>query len=681
MSNILLLEPNYKNKYPPVGLMKLSTYHKTMLNDHVRFSKGQLPEALNYGKWDRVYVTTLFTFEWDETISAIKYALTLVDTPDKVIVGGIAATLMPDQIFLETGIKPISGLLNMPGKIGLPNDECIDQLIPDYSILDDTQYIYPYHDAYFLSATKGCGMRCGFCAVQTLEPVYVPYLDIKEKIKKIDELYGQKRDLLLMDNNVLRSTNFDQIIDDIISVGFYNGSTYINSKTGKVVHRYVDFNQGLDANLLTPEKAHRLGQISLKPARIAFDHIEDKATYERVIRLCAENGVTELSNYILYNSEDFSGKGKAYHADTPEDLYERLRFTLDLKTELNSTREEDNKISIFSFPMRYVPLSARERGYVGSKWNPKFLRAVQCMLIPTQGKGVGSQSFFEADFGCNSEDFIRFLCMPEKLIASRGDFIIGGRGRISETDEQATERKRLWIEKQSRIAEWNRMFSLLNEEKNEFIEAISDNEYLPEKLMGLRTDLQKKLYLHYLTEPRIFTLLGLFENGSPTLDMIKNYIQNEFPIIYKGLVKMLVTSESQKQFMFKNFMQCFGREGLQNLVRELKPNKYRADEQMAIWAKVCKSVHLPLDFELVRLYGRFIDLGVFDKDTLIQAEKAIENLDNHSLGVILFSRFNDFRSKITDYAKNEQGEKALLNATDVICKSIQLKLEDILEGF
>ena len=38
---ILLIEPNYKNKYPPIGLMKISTYHK-ILGDEVRFYKGDL---------------------------------------------------------------------------------------------------------------------------------------------------------------------------------------------------------------------------------------------------------------------------------------------------------------------------------------------------------------------------------------------------------------------------------------------------------------------------------------------------------------------------------------------------------------------------------------------------------------------------------------------------------------
>ena len=65
-------------------------------------------------------------------------------------------------------------------------------------------------------------MKCGFCAVQTLEPTYIPYMDIKEKIAAIDKKFGPKKDLLLMDNNVLRSNHFDQIIDDIIEAGWFD---------------------------------------------------------------------------------------------------------------------------------------------------------------------------------------------------------------------------------------------------------------------------------------------------------------------------------------------------------------------------------------------------------------------------------------------------------------------------
>lgn len=114
-----------------------------------------------------------------------------------------------------------------------------------------------------------------------------------------------------------------------------------------------------------------------------------------------------------------------------------MRITLDLKDHINKNLPVQEHVSAFSFPMRYIPLSAHERGYVGSQWNAKFLRAVQCMLIPTQGKGVGSKSFFEADFGKNSREFVRFLCMPDKLIAARGDFHVGG------ADEQKKHKMKL----------------------------------------------------------------------------------------------------------------------------------------------------------------------------------------------------------------------------------------------
>ena len=38
---VLLIEPNYKNKYPPMGLMKLATYYRTV-GDDVRFYKGDM---------------------------------------------------------------------------------------------------------------------------------------------------------------------------------------------------------------------------------------------------------------------------------------------------------------------------------------------------------------------------------------------------------------------------------------------------------------------------------------------------------------------------------------------------------------------------------------------------------------------------------------------------------------
>ena len=679
MANILLIEPAYKCKQPPLGLMKISFFHKNILHDYVRFTKGKLPDALSGTKWDRVYVTSLFTFEWKATIEAIEYAKTLVDSTDKIVVGGIAATMLPDQIFEETGIKPVCGLLNEPGKLGLPGDECIDQITPDYSMLEDVDYVYPFNDAYFLSATKGCGNKCGFCAVQTLEPKFIPYIDIKDRIKAIDERFGPKKDLILMDNNVLRSPRFNDIIDDIIAAGFGKGATYKNPRTGKTVQRYVDFNQGLDALFLTEEKAKRLGEIALRPARIAFDHIEDRDIYERALRLCAKNGITELSNYVLYNSEDFGGKGRKYHADTPADLYNRMRITLDLLDDLNAEYGSEQRIAAFSFPMRYIPLSAHERGYVGSQWNAKFLRAVQRMLVPTQGKGVCSRSFFEADFGESPEDFVRYLCMPEKLIAARGKISPTSRGKSSETEEQFIIRKANWEREQKKIKLWNSLYAQLGVEKEDFIAIIGDNEYLPEKVLGIASNIQRKLYILYLTTPRLISLLGMVDKNSPTYAMIKSFIEDECPELYTEILDLISESEVQQNYIFKNFVDFFGRKGVSDLLVRLQKVDFAVDKQLTKWDTIAKKEGIGyIDFELIRVYRRFVDLEVLSPAEHKKAQSCIMSLSMTELASILEAYIDKFESLLLAAIDNEKGQAVLKKVTKTITNNIQLKLANFL---
>ncbi|MBA4347579.1 MAG: hypothetical protein C0413_01865 [Clostridiales bacterium] len=640
---ILLVEPGYNNKYPPLGLMKISYFHKFIKGDLVRFVKGELPIDVLANEWDRIYITTLFTFEWAETIKAINAAQSLIQDNARIIVGGIAATLMPEKIFSETGIRPVCGLLNTPGKIGIAGDEIIEDLIPDYDMLNDisAQYVYPYSDAYFMSATKGCGMKCGFCAVQTLEPDYIQYINLRERIKLIKERFGEKRDLLLMDNNVLRSRAFDQIIDDIIASGFQRGATYINPKSGKTVRRYVDFNQGLDANLLIryPEKARRLSEIALRPARIAFDHIEDKEQYERAIRLCAEYGINDLSNYILYNCDAFSGKGKKYLADRPRDLYERMRFTFDLKNELNAGRRNEDRVRAFSFPMRYIPLSDTERGYIGEEWTAKQLRAVQCMLIPTQGKGVGNESFFTTDFGTDAEEFEKNLLMPERYIAARGTFSTGGRGRKNETEVQAKARREQWLINQDLIAEWHRLFVLLGSEQEEFIANISDNKFTSKKFLALASSLQAKLYLHYLSIPRILMLLGEIGKGTDQESTLREYFNNEFPLLYKTLLRYLVSAPVQNGEYVKNFATFFKDKGVVDLLGLMFAQNIMNTAIVKQWAKANqKSKFIDLDLNCI---SQIFELCQQDESqpnaSTSNIFSAIKQKDNELLKTILSS--------------------------------------------
>ena len=76
--NILLVEPGYRNKYPPLGLMKIAQYHGQYgKKDNVRFIKGEDRSVIDTA-WDRVYITTLFSFEWDRTARSIDFVLELV---------------------------------------------------------------------------------------------------------------------------------------------------------------------------------------------------------------------------------------------------------------------------------------------------------------------------------------------------------------------------------------------------------------------------------------------------------------------------------------------------------------------------------------------------------------------------------------------------------------------------
>jgi len=668
---ILLLEPNYNAKYPPIGLMKIAYFHRVLRQDNVQFAKGTLPVGFSPRKWDRIYVTSMFTYEFQATVEALRYAQTLVSDNRRIVFGGISASLMSDRYEAATGIHPVTGLLNIPGRIELPHDEIIDTLPLDYSILDQIlPYKYTAHDAYFLSATKGCGMRCGFCAVQTLEPQYIEYIDIKDMVRTVDDMFGPKRDLLLMDNNVLKSRSFNRIIDDILELGFERGANYINPKTGKIVQRAVDFNQGLDANFLTPEKARRLGEIALKPARIAFDHIEDRDSYVRAIELCAEYGVTEMSNYLLYNSDSFTGKGQRYNADTPENLYTRMRVSFDLQSRLNEGRDAEHRISIFSFPMRYIPLNATERGYIGPDWSAKQLRAVQCMLIPTQGKGVGRQSFFEADFGACEAEFVENLLMPERLMTVRGHLV--GR-RQNESHDDFEVRRRLWEENDSHIREWKRLFRSLGEERKAFENVVQDNEFLPEKLLNLHSPLQQKLYLHYLTMNRVLKLVSIVRRNSPTRDMLMNYMKVEFPIFYRKLVRTMVETTPQQHYMIRSFLDFFGKEGLKDLFAALAVEDFSEDKLLGTWVNAMRLNKAPLfEFELVRLYRRYVELGCLDDAAHLVARKAILELRGEGLREVLKDHYEAFEAKVLEASGDDHGEEVLRRAAQSVLEHFQV---------
>lgn len=444
--NILLIEPGYPNKYPPLGLMKLAAYHGPRgRRDNVKFIKGENRDVLRH-VWDRVYVTTLFTFEWKRTATAIDFAIQAAgNQPERVFVGGIAASLMHDSFLNEprwAGVRFIKGLLDGSPSLALqlsPEDyefgsddlrgEPIEERVPDYDILDQIEYKYPVHDAYFGYASRGCVRKCSFCGVPALEGAQREMPPLAKLLEGVDKAHGVKKDLVLMDNNITASARYKEVIAEIRDLGFTPGAKLTRDGNRPVMRR-VDFNQGVDARILAKSDMflREMGTICISPLRIAFDHIGVRKVYERSVRMAADNQITSLSNYMLYN-----------FMDTPVDLYERMRLNISLNEELG--------IRIWSFPMRYQPVTLKDRSHVGKNWNRYYLRSFQIMLQATRGVVSGNPSFFLRAFGENSDEFEKLLGLPHSFIFHREYFESGDgaplreeyqtlRGRLSKRQEE-----------------------------------------------------------------------------------------------------------------------------------------------------------------------------------------------------------------------------------------------------
>jgi hypothetical protein len=429
--NILLIEPGYKNKYPPLGLMKLAQYHGPRgKRDKVTFIKGEDRSAFG-AAWDRIYITTLFSFEFSRIAQSIDFALKVANGhADKIFVGGIAASLMPERFTSQAswqGIRFIQGLLTGPPARSLKLDEfseelysddthgqAIEDLTPDYSILEQIEYKYPVRDAYFAYASRGCIRKCTFCGVPKLEGDQRDSGSITAVVRNIEALYGPKKDLILMDNNIVASPRFHEIIAEIRDLGFVPDAKL---SVGRVpVQRRVDFNQGVDARILCKDPGYLrdLATICLKPLRIAFDHLGLKAPYERAVRYAHEFGLLSMSNYMLYN----------FH-DTPADLFERMR--------LNVTLNEELGLRIWSFPMRYQPTWLPDRSHVGEKWTRYQLRSMQLILQATHGVVSGDPTFFKRAFGDTLQEFGDLLLRPHHFIFNRDWYeILGGRAQFGD---------------------------------------------------------------------------------------------------------------------------------------------------------------------------------------------------------------------------------------------------------
>jgi len=431
LSNILLVEPSYRSKFPPLGLMRLSAYHKKK-GDCVSFVRGCDPRAQSL-RWHRIYVSSLFTWTLNTTVKTIDYYSKAVSAPSDIFVGGVGATLYPEYIRERVSCSVIEGHLSKRGMLG-PRTPALINLTPDYSLLAGASYDYQPKDTYFTRVSRGCIRACKFCAVPLLEKEFGYLRSLRQQVREVDRRYGTMQNLLILDNNILALENIEKVFSEIESVGFAANA----KRNGR--QRSVDFNQGIDARLIAarPSLADGLSRLCLHPVRLAFDFMRMRKPYIRAVEILAERGFFKFTNYMLFNFND-----------SPKDLFDRLMVNAALNQRLG--------IRITGFPMRFVPMKQVKRDHVSDKWHWRYLRGIQCVLLATRGLVGTDPDFVKAAFGATHEEFLEILAMPDRYIIFR---------------EQHRNKE---------AREWGRLYRRLSEaSRHEFLELLADLRF-PQK--------------------------------------------------------------------------------------------------------------------------------------------------------------------------------------------------------
>ncbi|MDE7262925.1 MAG: radical SAM protein [Oscillospiraceae bacterium] len=192
-----------------------------------------------FAGYDRVYKSKVFTFTPD---------MDTVIRADEIVTGG-------------TGYRDYGSL---PAEV--------EAMPPDYSL-------YPLWDKAVGFLTRGCIRNCEWCIVPRKEGNIRPAATWEE-IKRPDS-----RKIVFLDNNVLASDH---------------GLEQIDRMGGEQV--WVDFNQGLDARLITPETAGMLARLHwIRFIRLSCDTSAMLPVMRQAAAYLREAGAApaRLGSYVL----------------------------------------------------------------------------------------------------------------------------------------------------------------------------------------------------------------------------------------------------------------------------------------------------------------------------------------------------------------------------------------------
>lgn len=246
-----LIDVDGGKNFPNLVLMKISAWHK---------GKGDSVEwydAMFGGYFDRVYLSKVFSFtpDYDLYIDA-----------DEVIKGGSGYC-----IDVEDGKE----VFHPERDRQLPDE--IEHIYPDYSIYPELT-----KDTAYGFLTRGCPRGCSFCIVKDKEG------RCSRKVADLSEFWNGQRKIVLCDPNILACKDWRSLLQQLI-----------DSKAE------VDFNQGLDIRMMTPEKIAMLNQIRIKQIHFAWDRFEDKGMvlpkFEMWANLSKYNSSHKVIVYTLVN--------------------------------------------------------------------------------------------------------------------------------------------------------------------------------------------------------------------------------------------------------------------------------------------------------------------------------------------------------------------------------------------
>jgi hypothetical protein len=315
---ILLVEPEYYTRYPPLGLLKLSSYHKS-LGDTTKLVRGCKRVRTTP---DRIYVTSLFTWAWEPVWQAVSYYKKLFPRAE-LWLGGLYASLLPKHAAKSGADKIHKGLF-----------EKAENMMPDYTLV-------PQWDGSLIFSSRGCVRKCPFCAVPMLEG---GMSHIKHSIKHL--VWDKHTRIIFWDNNILQSPGWRDVFDELEEIG-----------------KKVDFNQGLDARAIDEDVAMRLARLNLDSGRgikvrLAYDLRSSEKSVRKAIECLNAAGIRgkAIMVYTLFN-----------YKDTPEDFFERVKDIVSW--------------GAVCYPMRYEPLnggsSLEKNKYISPRWAPEQVAMVQ----------------------------------------------------------------------------------------------------------------------------------------------------------------------------------------------------------------------------------------------------------------------------------------------------------------